>query len=55
LAPATHAPDSLTRVFMQTSICGLVPEQREQDDDRDRHAEQPQQNSPSHDSLLDDG
>jgi hypothetical protein len=38
---------------MRTSpLLVLVPEQREQNDDRDWYADQPKQNSPSHESLL---
>jgi hypothetical protein len=43
---------STCRTSMILILGELVPEQRKQDDDRNRHTQQPQQNSPTHDLLL---
>jgi hypothetical protein len=44
-------PSSAGRSPREPYPCS-VPEQREKDDDRNRHAEQPKQNSATHDYLL---
>jgi predicted kinase len=51
-APATSRAFSLPRRYRAHRLRSVMEEQSQQDDDRNRNAQQPKKNSSTHDTLL---